>query len=441
MAAPRCVVLAGLVLVLAQAGLAVTAQPHQHLADGPTAAATTEAGAVRTVLPGAPADACVTAPTMANCSHYMYPQTAAAADLRQLCHAMPFMGACSVALACNASGASPDIDPKAPGAANVSRNIPNVCDPFQLATTVCRLDTGMSKMGGACALRRVLQGWGGCVALLGWVPCVPARVLAAEDLNECGGSIAWHALRASRRHFTLALLLLRAHLQAATTSTPCVCKAARCAHSSSTIGVFLWSQCHRQQGQLPHPAFLHCGPAGPQLQDQGAHHPAAHSKAERTGARVQPAHGLQDHHHHQQQQQQQHILHSRVLQPSHGQRDTRPVLAWRPTHAAAAALSLQRAVLCCDFLFCAAQVRSICEEMTMDGCEKCMPSWEAGKTWADCNLLEVYSYLCYQMPGALLAGRTGAAVPAVPRQLLTAMAPSSPTRASCPPAPRRTAQR
>ena len=37
--------------------------------------------------------------------------------------------------------------------------------------------------------------------------------------------------------------------------------------------------------------------------------------------------------------------------------------------------------------------------MTMDGCERCMPSWQAGKTWGDCDLLDTYSYLCYQMPG------------------------------------------
>lgn len=45
------------------------------------------------------------------------------------------------------------------------------------------------------------------------------------------------------------------------------------------------------------------------------------------------------------------------------------------------------------------QVRSICEEMTMDGCERCMPSWQAGKKWGQCDLLDTYSYLCYQMPG------------------------------------------
>lgn len=50
------------------------------------------------------------------------------------------------------------------------------------------------------------------------------------------------------------------------------------------------------------------------------------------------------------------------------------------------------------------QVRSICEEMTMDGCERCMPSWQAGKKWADCDLLDTYSYLCYQMPGGWRSG-------------------------------------
>jgi hypothetical protein len=56
------------------------------------------------------------------------------------------------------------------------------------------------------------------------------------------------------------------------------------------------------------------------------------------------------------------------------------------------------AVPCPVCMHCFLQVRSICEEMTMDGCERCMPSWQAGKTWADCDLLDTYSYLCYQMP-------------------------------------------
>jgi hypothetical protein len=40
----------------------------------------------------------------------------------------------------------------------------------------------------------------------------------------------------------------------------------------------------------------------------------------------------------------------------------------------------------------------------MDGCERCMPSWQEGKKWADCDLLDTYSYLCYQMPGGCSAG-------------------------------------
>lgn len=45
------------------------------------------------------------------------------------------------------------------------------------------------------------------------------------------------------------------------------------------------------------------------------------------------------------------------------------------------------------------QVRSICEEMVMAGCERCTPSWQKGDTIAACDLLDTYSYLCYQMPG------------------------------------------
>jgi solute carrier family 31 (copper transporter), member 1 len=43
-------------------------------------------------------------------------------------------------------------------------------------------------------------------------------------------------------------------------------------------------------------------------------------------------------------------------------------------------------------------VKSICSDMTMDGCERCTPDWEKGKTFSTCNLLDVYGYLCYTMP-------------------------------------------
>lgn len=33
-----------------------------------------------------------------------------------------------------------------------------------------------------------------------------------------------------------------------------------------------------------------------------------------------------------------------------------------------------------------------------------MPSWQAGKKWADCDLLDTYSWLCYQMPGVCAWG-------------------------------------
>ncbi|KAI9004360.1 Ctr copper transporter family-domain-containing protein [Hyaloraphidium curvatum] len=43
-----------------------------------------------------------------------------------------------------------------------------------------------------------------------------------------------------------------------------------------------------------------------------------------------------------------------------------------------------------------AAVKSICTEMTMPGCEKC--SYAGGVTYANCDLLAVYSDLCIQMP-------------------------------------------
>ena len=47
------------------------------------------------------------------------------------------------------------------------------------------------------------------------------------------------------------------------------------------------------------------------------------------------------------------------------------------------------------------QVRSICEEMDMDGCERCTPAWKEGKTWGgpNCDPFAVYGWLCVQMPG------------------------------------------
>jgi len=44
------------------------------------------------------------------------------------------------------------------------------------------------------------------------------------------------------------------------------------------------------------------------------------------------------------------------------------------------------------------QVKSICYEMDMDGCEKCKPSWDQGRKWGNCSLLDVYGQLCFDMP-------------------------------------------
>lgn len=55
-----------------------------------------------------PQHPCMMAPNNSACSNYTYPRELAAQDIHSLCSAMPFMAACSVAKACNASGAGPD---------------------------------------------------------------------------------------------------------------------------------------------------------------------------------------------------------------------------------------------------------------------------------------------------------------------------------------------
>lgn len=125
-------------VLLMQAVLAVTAQQQQTMKTSAAAA-------------GGPLNPCVTSPTAPECAKFTYPQASAAADIGSLCKGMHFMASCSVAKACNASGAGPDGDPRGPGAAAVSKNNPDICDPFQHVTTVCKLDAGMSRMSGAGA--------------------------------------------------------------------------------------------------------------------------------------------------------------------------------------------------------------------------------------------------------------------------------------------------
>lgn len=131
----RCVLKLVVPVLLVQAALAVSAQQHSTIKTGSTAAAAAQSP-------------CITAPTAPECSQFTYPQTSAAADIGSLCGSMFYMASCSVAKACNASGAGPDGNPRGPGAATVSKNNPDICDPFQHVTTVCKLDSGMGGMSG-----------------------------------------------------------------------------------------------------------------------------------------------------------------------------------------------------------------------------------------------------------------------------------------------------
>lgn len=58
-----------------------------------------------------------------------------------------FVAACSVAEACTKAGAGVD-SPNSPTASQVSANNADVCKPFNLVISTCRLDTGMARMAG-----------------------------------------------------------------------------------------------------------------------------------------------------------------------------------------------------------------------------------------------------------------------------------------------------
>lgn len=135
-------------LLVALLALSATAQQQQlglASSSGPRQASSNSLLWPKTAV----TDSCVTNPLQSNCTTFTYPNENAAADLNKLCHAMHFMASCSVAKACNASGAGPE-DPSGPGAAKVSKNNPNICSPFNQVATVCSLDTGMGRMMGEC---------------------------------------------------------------------------------------------------------------------------------------------------------------------------------------------------------------------------------------------------------------------------------------------------
>lgn len=93
-----------------------------------------------------PKPACVTNPTLANCTTFKLPHSVLQGDLNNLCKAMHFMTACSIYKACRAAAALPD-DVVGAFTAKVSSN-PEVCRRMHLVSTVCVHDTGMGKMAG-----------------------------------------------------------------------------------------------------------------------------------------------------------------------------------------------------------------------------------------------------------------------------------------------------
>lgn len=63
---------------------------------------------------------------------------------------------CSLQKACDKAGAGATGNPSGPGAAQVSTNA-DICKVFNHVATVCRLDTGMGKMGGRWFHRQLLS--------------------------------------------------------------------------------------------------------------------------------------------------------------------------------------------------------------------------------------------------------------------------------------------
>jgi hypothetical protein len=104
-------------------------------------------------------------PTAAACAAFKLPHEVMVADAASLCKAMHFMAACSVRKAC-AGVLAPNAF-LGPATAAISKADSEICRPGQIVATVCKRDTGMSRMagglrgpGGAAARRRA-----GCAAV------------------------------------------------------------------------------------------------------------------------------------------------------------------------------------------------------------------------------------------------------------------------------------
>ena len=79
---------------------------------------------------------CILNPADQACASYTYPESNITADLTSLCSAMGFMSACTLWAQCKQSG---------PTAVSTQAD---TCDGFSLLATVCKHDTGMSRMSG-----------------------------------------------------------------------------------------------------------------------------------------------------------------------------------------------------------------------------------------------------------------------------------------------------
>jgi hypothetical protein len=168
----------------------------------------------------------------------------------------------------------------------VSRNIPNVCDPFQLVTTACKLDTGMSRMSGAS-----------CV----W------RARAARACGVCTHTHTRHRARvcvsvhicAEHRHSVHVCVCVFVSVCVCVCVSLCVCVVGSNAFKPHTAAVGCKPMPRRccccpdvpQRRLHKYQQHVCRGQQGAQLRRQGAHAAAAHDQAQRTGGRARDTNG------------------------------------------------------------------------------------------------------------------------------------------------------
>jgi hypothetical protein len=341
------------------------------------------------------------------------------ADAASLCKAMHFMAACSVRKAC--AGVLPADTFTGAAAAAISKADPDICRPGQILATVCKLDTGMSRMAGQ------FQHW------RQWLrPKAAAGKGAWRTL-----SVAWRASQQWFGRWRPSLVHHSAgrcsHAGAAPFAAPgpapagCRNYMAMCAAGSKV------PFCKDRTGitQLPTTKELNA-------QVRPAQAPSRQSRSSRAipGPKP-PAQGPSC-------GPPGYSARPPVPVPGHCLCEPKP--ARRPAPAAPLMPPTPRSCARCarphplnrrragrpPYACASPQVRAACTaNPKLEGCGRCAPSWAAGKTWADCDLLSVWSDIC--VADASKSSPSGAG----PASALLLAAGAAPAGSPCHPSLRR----